>query len=84
MQYHASSKQFTVSLDDIQMCAGNMRFAIKMIRLSAGLPLEGAPQSGGFMSEACHAETAILAACKTIGIDLGATRAGELDVRDAG
>ena len=80
MQYHAPSKQFTVSLDNLQSSAGCMRVALKMIRLSAGLSLDGGERQGP-MTSACHAEQAILDASRMLGIDLGATRAGLLDVR---
>lgn len=83
MKYHAPTKQFVVAYDQFQSCAANMLFAIKMVRKAAGLPLEGGePQAT--MSPACHAEQAILDACHCIGIDIGATRAGVLDVRNAG
>lgn len=83
MHYHAPTKQFTVSLDNLQSSASYMRFAIQMIRKSAGLPLEGGERSGP-MTSACHAEQSILDASRLLGVDLGATRAGQLDVRDAG
>ncbi|ALN21817.1 hypothetical protein [Ectopseudomonas mendocina] len=84
MRYHAPSKQFTVSLDQLQSCTVNLLFAIKKIREAAGLPLDGTGRQGAIMSDACHAEQAILNACQSMGIDLGATRAGDLDVRNAG
>ncbi len=83
MKYHAPSKQFTVSPDQLQSCAANLLFAIKKIRQAAGLPLEGGERSST-MTDACLAEQAILDAAQTVGIDLGATRAGVLDVRHAG
>ena len=82
MQYHAPSKQFTVSLDGLQGSASALRYAIKMIRKTAGFPLEGGERPLK-MSDACHAEQAILEAARILGIDLGATRAGLLDVRGA-
>lgn len=81
MQYHAPSKQFTVSLDRLQSSAACMRFAIKKIRQTAGLPLEGGERLVQ-MSDACHAEQAVLDASRMLGIDLGATWAGQLDVRN--
>ena len=84
MNYHAPSKQFTIPLDQIQSCTSTLLFAIKMVRKTAGLPLEGGKTTGALMTDADHAEQAILDACKAVGIDLGATRAGTLDVRDAG
>ncbi|MFG0337714.1 hypothetical protein ACF8FF_07250 [Pseudomonas sp. zjy_13] len=83
MRYHAPSKQFTISLDQLQNHAATMRFAIRKIREIANLPLEGGDRPVQ-MTPACHAEQAILDSCMNIGIDLGATRAGKLDVRNAG
>ncbi|HGY2296345.1 TPA: hypothetical protein ACNV18_000059 [Pseudomonas putida] len=40
MIYHAPSNQFTVPLDSLKSGAASLRFAIKMIRQTAGLPLE--------------------------------------------
>lgn len=82
MIYHAPSKQFTVSLDSLQSSAACLRFAIKKVRQAAGLPLEGGERPVQ-MSDACHAEQAILDASRMLGIDLGAARAGQLDVRSA-
>lgn len=83
MRYHAPSKQFTVSPDQLQSCAANLLFAIKKIRQVAGLPLAGGERPAA-MTEACHAEQAVIEAAHSIGIDLGATRAGVLDVRHTG
>ncbi|MFF7065667.1 hypothetical protein [Pseudomonas sp. NPDC008258] len=58
-----------------------MRFAIKMIRQAAGLPLENGERPAQ-MSDACHAEQAILDASRMPGIELGATQAGLLDLRN--
>ncbi|CAD0266076.1 conserved hypothetical protein [Pseudomonas veronii] len=82
MQYHAPSKQFTVSLDSLQRSTACMRFAIKKIRQTACLPLEGGERPVQ-MTDACHAEQAVLDASRMLGIDLGAARAGQLDVRSA-
>ena len=82
MHYHAPSKQFTISVDKLQNHAAAMRFAIRKIREIANLPLEGDTRPVQ-MTPACHAEQAILDSCMIIGIDLGATRAGKLDVRNS-
>lgn len=82
MHYHAQSKQFTVGLDGLEGCAQRMRFAIRKIRLMAGRPLEGGTEFHGAMTDACHAEQAILDGCLAIGIDLGAERSGMLDLRE--
>lgn len=83
MRFHAPSKQFIVSLDQIQSCTDHLQFAIKKIREAAGAPLDGTAFQGACMDDASHAEQAILNACQILGIDLGATRAGRLDVRNA-
>ncbi|WP_439126191.1 MAG: hypothetical protein ACNJA3_27885 (plasmid) [Pseudomonas rhizophila] len=82
MQYHAPTKQMTVSLENIESGAAAFRFAIKMIRNAAGLSLEG-DERPVHMSDACHAEQAILRGARLLGIDLGAAMPGELDVRKA-
>lgn len=83
MQYHAPTNQFTITVADLPRFAASLRHAIKKVREAAGLPLEGGPREFP-MTAACHAEYSILHACMAIGIDLGATRPGQLDVRDAG
>lgn len=83
MHYHAPSKQFTVSHENLESSANILCFAIKMIRQSADLPLEGGEREGP-MTSLCHAEQAILDAARMLGIDLGATRAGQLNVRASG
>lgn len=80
MRYHAPSKQFTICVDQLHNHAASMRFVIRKIREIANFPLEGGDRPVQ-MTAACHAEQAILDSCMMIGIDLGATRAGQLDVR---
>ncbi|WP_116827159.1 MULTISPECIES: hypothetical protein [Pseudomonas syringae group] len=82
MKYHAPTKQLTVPLENLEPSAAAFRFAIKMIRNAAGLPLEG-DERPVHMSDACHAEQAILRGARLLGIDLGAAMPGELDVRKA-
>ncbi|SBW84512.1 hypothetical protein PVE_R2G0486 [Pseudomonas veronii 1YdBTEX2] len=80
MQYHAPTKQLTVSLDNLEASAAAFRFAIKMLRKAANFPLEGDGRPV-HMTDACHAEQAILNGALFLGINLGATLPGELDVR---
>ncbi len=82
MRYHAPTKQLTVPLENLEPSAEAFRFAIKMIRKAAGLPLEGDERSV-HMSDACHAEQAILRGALLLGIDLGAAMPVDLDVRKA-
>lgn len=82
MHYHAPTKRLTVPIENLESSAAAFRFAIKMIRKASGLPLEGDDRPL-HMSDACHAEQAILNGAKLLGIDLGAVSPGELDVRKA-
>lgn len=79
MQFHAPTNQFTVSADDLSRAAGYLRWAIKHIRLGHQLDPKGY-QRPGPMDDPAFAEAGILDAAKTLGIDLGADRAGKLDV----
>ena len=82
MRYHAPTKSLTVSVDALEGAALALRHAIRNVRKQAGLPLE--PYKGDvIMGPPQHAEAGILDAARYIGIDLGASRWGELDVRDA-
>lgn len=82
MKYHAPTKSLTVSVDALEGAALALRYAIRNVRKQAGLPLE--PYKGDvIMGPAQHAEAGILDAARCVGIDLGASRWGELDVRDA-
>jgi hypothetical protein len=60
-----------------------MRWAILNIRKSAGLDPKGYTIDGP-MTDAHFAETGVLDAARDLAIDLGAKRAGRLDVSDAG
>ena len=83
MTYHAPSNQFTVSQDDIQRAAGELLWAIKMIREGHGLDPNGYKHEGP-MDSPQFAENGILNAARVLGIDLGAPRYGMLDVSNAG
>jgi hypothetical protein len=81
MQYHAPTGKFVVAQDGLQACASGLRFAIKQIRLTAGLPLEPYARDSA-LTPADHAQKAIIDAAAAVGIDLGARWGSELDVRD--
>ena len=82
MKYHAPTKAFTVSADALECASLALRYAIRNVRKQAGLPLE--PHKGDvIMGPPQFAEAAILEAARHMGIDLGAQRHGQLDVRDA-
>lgn len=82
MQYHAPTKSLTVGFGDIEGAANSLRHAIRHIRILAELPLDS-HKGETIMSSPQFAEAAILDAARRMGIDLGAHRHGQLDVRDA-
>ncbi len=84
MQYHAPTHQFTVDPRALADFAVQMRYVIRKIREASKLPLDGGGKRPAAMTDACHAELTLIGACKSIGVDLGADRHGELDVRNAG
>ena len=79
MKYHAATNQFTVASDDLQRASHAMRWAIKHIRIASGLDTKGCKRPGP-MDDPEFAEAGVLDAARCLGIDLGADRAGELDV----
>jgi len=81
MNYHAPTKQFTTSIHDLDSATHSLLYAIKQIRLASGLDPKGYHYDG--IMEAPHfAENSILRAAKYLGIDLGATCEGKLDVSE--
>lgn len=83
MRYHAPTDRFTLDQRSFMAVAISLRYAIKHIRQQAGLPLTPHKHDGG-MGSAQHAEKALLDVAEEMGIDLGATRPGMLDVTNAG
>ena len=82
MQYHAPTKALTVKMDALDGAAMCLRHAIRKVREMGGLPLEP-HKDDVIMGPPQFAEAAILDAARYMGIDLGAQRHGQLDVRDA-
>lgn len=81
MLFHAPTGRFVVSQEGLRSCSDQLLFAIKQIRLSAGLPLEPYPRQTE-LSPADHAQKSIIDAATAVGIDLGARWGNELDLRD--
>ena len=79
MQFHAPTKQFTVSAKDLEYAAISLRLAIKHIRIIDGLPLAKYKRENT-LTNADHAQKMIIEAAKVIGIYLGAEWGNELDV----
>lgn len=83
MKYHAPTRQFTIPREQIERAAYLLLWAIKEVRLCAGLDLKGYSIEGP-MENPHFAEDAILEAAQTLGIDLGSESPGKLDVSDNG
>lgn len=81
MNYHAPTKQFTICYDSIDSTTHRLLYAIKHIRLASGLDPKGYSYDG-IMKSPHFAENSILRAAKHIGIDLGSTEEGKLDVSE--
>ena len=82
MNYHAPTNQFTVSAEALARASVKLRHAIKNIRTGANLNLAGYDWTKTSMPWAEYAEDAILNAARDLGIDLGASNSGKLDVSD--
>lgn len=83
MKFHAPTGAFTVDQDDLQSATHGLLFAMRKIRKLAGLPLDKHERTGP-LSAADHAQKAIIDAAAALGIDLGAQRGNELDLRETG
>jgi hypothetical protein len=81
MKYHAPTKQFTVSKENLDMAYYSFIYAIRHIREIAGLPMTRY-QRDGMLSNADHAQKGILDAAKALGIDMGADWGDALDVSE--
>jgi hypothetical protein len=82
MNYHAPTSQFTVSAEALARASTKFRYAIKNIRTGANLDLAGYDWTKTSTPWAEYAEDAILNAARDLGIDLGASNPGKLDVSD--
>jgi hypothetical protein len=82
MNYHAPTDQFTFGLPDIKRASFILLHAIRKIRDGANLDLKGYDYLGRVCDWASIAENDILEAAGSLGIDLGASRPGKLDVSD--
>lgn len=80
MLYHAPTNQFTIEPEALKKSASFMLRAIKKIRLASQLDPKGYDTLRRPTDAAEYAEDAILRAAASLGIHLGATEAGRLDV----
>jgi hypothetical protein len=81
MRYSAPHNAFILTQEELQRAATNLRYAIHGIRKLAGRPTVRSKHEGP-VDTYYMAELGVLDAAKELGIDLGASRPGLLDVSD--
>lgn len=78
MMFDPKDKTLKISAEDAANAGNTLLAAIHYFRESAGLPIEGGKSDSA--KDTC--EYCILSAAQQLGIDLGSTRPGKLDVRE--
>lgn len=81
LRYHAPTKCFVIDPKAMEMLALEIRYAIKTAREMGGRPLEPHKVDGP-MSDADHLEKCLIDMADRMGIDLGCTWPGQLDLRE--
>ena len=81
MKYNPLKDTISVTTQEAGMAAFEMLYAIQMIRQIANLPMDKYEQEIP-MSDADVAQQRVVDAAKAMGLDLGAERANELDLRE--
>ncbi len=81
MKFHAPTGALVVDQEGLQRAADGLLFAMKKIRILGELPLDK-HERGALITNADHAQKAIIDAAAALGIDLGARWGNELDLRD--
>jgi len=81
MLYDPIKNALIIEIKDVQRAAHSIRYTIAHIRKLAKMPLRGFKHQSGPMTDSEFAESALLDLAKELGIEIGATRYGELDVR---
>ena len=81
MKYHATTKCFVIELAALERISLQLRYAMQGARELGGFPLEPHKRPGA-MTCACHLEKALINLAEDIGIDLGGTWPGDIDLRD--
>lgn len=83
MMYNPKSKSIEIPQNALDMVYHELLYAIRNIRQLAGLPLDKyKKEPGEGFTPADLAQISILNAAKAIGIDMGAQRGEQLDVRE--
>jgi hypothetical protein len=81
MRYHAPTKCFVIERQSMELLAMQLRYAMQGVRELGGFPLEPHKRDS-CMTRACHVEKALIDLADRLGIDLGGTRPGQIDLRD--
>jgi hypothetical protein len=81
MKYHAPTKCFVIEPRALEGAALHLRYAMRCVRELGGFPLEPHKRET-HMTKACHAEKALIDLAGEIGIDMGGTWPGTIDLRD--
>lgn len=81
MKYHAPTKCFVIEPASLERTALQLRYAMQCARELGGFPLEPHKRPGA-MTRACHLEKALINLAEDIGIDMGGTWPGQIDLRD--
>lgn len=84
IKYHAPSRGFLISFDDLQRTADSVLHSMRQIRMGAGLPLVASTSDPSTEKDthARHALMELMRQAQDLGIDLGADRWYKLDVRE--
>lgn len=84
IKYHAPSKGFLISYNDLQSTADSVIATMRTIRMGAGLPLVASTSDPSTEKDnhAKHALLELMRHASELGIDLGADRWYKLDVRE--
>lgn len=83
LKFHAPTCGFVVDQEGLLRAGVGLLFAMKMIRQLGELPLDKYERQG-LLTNADHAQKAIIDAATALGIDLGAQWGNELDLRETG
>jgi hypothetical protein len=78
--YNPKTKSIQIKPEDMEMAYHNFLYAIRHIRIAAGLPLDRYKHEG-LLSDTDHAMRGILQGASFLGIDMGAEWGEQLDVR---
>ena len=80
MEYSAVHNKMLLTQEDLQVFSNEISYVMAEIRKELEVPLTTRKRGIGVFESIDHIEMTILAACKRIGIDLGAEHGDKLDL----